>query len=350
MPTEDVILFQPDEKIDNESNKPKEVDITKIAPWASPQTLQIKNPVLRFHNEIIDFCNYIAPTEKEHQIRINSFNMIKGLIHKVLPDVSVKSFGSFETKLYLPNADIDLVVIKEDESNKTLYQKVAEVLSEQKDVFENINFITHAKVPLIKFVEKSTQISFDISFNKEDGVKQLKEVEKGLKIYPEMKYLIYILKCMLRQRELHETYQGGIGSFLLFCMILTFLRAFRKNLAAEKRLNELENVTLGEYLLKFFEFYAIKNDWSKKRVIMNDGGDIIDKNCSDSGFSLISPQDIEHDIGKSAYRIKDIFNVFKNRYLFLTNYNFQVGESIVKYLVNPSNGVFLFLKEEDSEH
>lgn len=39
------------------------------------------------------------------------------------------------------------------------------------DKYENINVIRSAKVPLIKLVEKSTQLNFDISFNKLDGVK-----------------------------------------------------------------------------------------------------------------------------------------------------------------------------------
>lgn len=45
-----------------------------------------------------------------------------------------------------------------------------------------------------------------------------------------MRYLIMVLKAILKLRDLNETYKGGIGSFLLFCMILTFLREYRKDL------------------------------------------------------------------------------------------------------------------------
>jgi len=34
-------------------------------------------------------------------------------------------FGSSKTRLYLPNADIDIVISKESENSKTLYKKVA---------------------------------------------------------------------------------------------------------------------------------------------------------------------------------------------------------------------------------
>ena len=49
-----------------------------------------------------------------------------------------------------------------------------------------------------------------------DGLKQITELQKAFDLYPEMKYMIVIIKCILRQRDLHETYSGGIGSFLLF--------------------------------------------------------------------------------------------------------------------------------------
>lgn len=60
----------------------------------------------------------------------------------------------------------------------------------------------------------------------------------------------------------------------------------------------------------------------------------------------MNPQDDNHDIGAQAFKIKDVFNVYRNRFKLITNYNFKKGESIVKYLVNPSDQVFTFLKEQ----
>lgn len=65
---------------------------------------------------------------------------------------------------------------------------------------------------------------FDIAFNQIDGVTHLKEVSKLLKQFPESKYIIMVLKVVLKQRKLNETYSGGIGSFLLFCMVLAYIR------------------------------------------------------------------------------------------------------------------------------
>lgn len=43
-----------------------------IAPWISNETKNIKNSLARFHNEIIDFYNYISPDEKTHSARLNA--------------------------------------------------------------------------------------------------------------------------------------------------------------------------------------------------------------------------------------------------------------------------------------
>mgnify|MGYP000941525270 CR=1 FL=1 len=203
------------------------------------------------------------------------------------------------------------------------------------DEYEQFQIIRSAKVPLIKLVEKSTQINFDISFNKLDGVKQIKIVESAFELYPEMRYLIIVLKVMLRQRDLHETYHGGVGSFLLFCLVLTFVREIKKDFITIGKREEIQDLLLSDMLLLLFEFYGINFDISSKAILIANGGAIIDKADRDNSLSVISPQDPTHDIGGPSFRVRDIFNVFKNRYHFLTNYNFKEGESFMQYLVDP---------------
>ena len=77
-------------------------------------------------------------------------------------------------------------------------------------MFPEINVIKSAKVPIIKVVE-AKGVQLDISFNVMDGIKQVKEAQKALETYTEMKYLIMVLKIMFKQRELHETFTGGVG-------------------------------------------------------------------------------------------------------------------------------------------
>ncbi|CAK85020.1 unnamed protein product (macronuclear) [Paramecium tetraurelia] len=316
----------------------------EITPWLSQNTASIKHPTIRFHNEIIDFYDYIIPTSEEHRRREQAIMRVETFIKEFASEVDIQAFGSFKTKLYLPNADIDVVMIDKSMSAKELYKKVAQSLMKS-DKFENVNLIANAKVPIIKFFEVESQYQFDISFNQMDGLKQIDEIRKAFTIYPEFKYLIMILKCMLKQRELNETYSGGIGSFLLFQMILAFLREIRKEAFANKKQEQLKNITLGEYILRFLEFYGQKFDYQRKRILMINGGSITNKPTPDDKFSLISPQDPDHDIGSGSFKIKEIFKIFANRFNFMSNYNFKPEESVLKYLINPSDQKFTFIKQ-----
>lgn len=84
-----------------------------------------------------------------------------------------------------------------------------------------MEYIRKSKVPLIKFNYEN--IHFDISVDKSDGIHQIKYVEKINAHYPEFKYLTFVFKCTLRIRGQGDTYTGGIGSFLLACLILVYL-------------------------------------------------------------------------------------------------------------------------------
>ena len=67
--------------------------------------------------------------------------------------MKVESFGSFKTKTYLPNSDIDLAIIKENCNEKKLFDDIYDVLIGEPDEFHQITRIRNAKVPLIKLIK-----------------------------------------------------------------------------------------------------------------------------------------------------------------------------------------------------
>ena len=56
----------------NSSNPLPYQDDEKLAPWMSKSTQKIKNTLVRFHNEIIDFANHVTPSKEEHTKREKS--------------------------------------------------------------------------------------------------------------------------------------------------------------------------------------------------------------------------------------------------------------------------------------
>jgi non-canonical poly(A) RNA polymerase PAPD5/7 len=83
----------------------------------------------------------------------------------------------------------------------------------KKDSVEFVERITSARVPIVKTKIEGEPV--DICFNEYNGLTGVDYVRGYLNKYPEVKYLVVILKYFLKQRSLNETYEGGVGSFLL---------------------------------------------------------------------------------------------------------------------------------------
>lgn len=90
--------------------------------------------------------------------------------------------------------------------------------------------------------------------------------------------------------------------------------------------------------MKLLTFYG-NFDYKKKGISMNQQKGIIKLDEKSQTFNLYSPLD-ETNIGSQSFMIKEIFYIFKNRYNYMTNHSFNLGESILKELINPSNKKF----------
>lgn len=63
------------------------------------------------HNEIVEFYNFIQPSQQEKESREKSTKKVIEFLQTKVPEAKVYIFGSYYNKLYLPNSDIDIVMI-----------------------------------------------------------------------------------------------------------------------------------------------------------------------------------------------------------------------------------------------
>jgi non-canonical poly(A) RNA polymerase PAPD5/7 len=87
-----------------------------------------------------------------------------------------------------------------------------------------LEVIANAKVPIVKFDHRESGISVDICVNNDSGLRTGKIMREFVREYPPLKPLTVVLKVFLSQRRLHETYTGGIGSFVLSIMVVSLLQ------------------------------------------------------------------------------------------------------------------------------
>lgn len=128
------------------------------------------------------------------------------------------------------------------------------------------------QVPIVKLTDLTTLVKVDISFNQCNGIKSAELIKDYIRQFPVLPKLVLVLKQFLLQRGLNETFTGGISSYSLIFMTISFLQLHpRQNMAYVKDAN------LGILLLEFFELYGRKFNYIKVGIRIKEGGSYIPK-------------------------------------------------------------------------
>ena len=130
-------------------------------------------------------------------------------------------FGSFSTGLYLPTSDIDVVIFGKWPQ---LPLGTLEHALQGSKFATDIKVLSKATVPIVKFTDSDTGLRVDISFNMNKSVCAVEFVRTQLTNFPCLRYLVFTLKQFLLLRELNEVWTGGISSYALILMCISFLQ------------------------------------------------------------------------------------------------------------------------------
>ena len=300
-------------------------------PWVNERTVQLPG-ILRLHQEILDFYNFMMPRQSEIDKVNEIFKIVKNMIKSKFPSYKVKLFGSNSTGLNLPNSDMDIVVIPNKINDKYITlnpQQELKIFNVIKGLlYSNGNFtsirLIQAKVPIIK-TKFNGKVDIDISFGRKNGYAATKIINTILNEYPAMRPLLFVLKYYMRQKGLNVTYTGGISSFCLFSLVYAYILYVKKNKEFEGE------ITLGHLLIGFFDFFAFRFNYSKVGISVRLGGFFYkrserffrDNSSSVKGDGILSLenfQNINQDIGGNCFRYDEVIDAFKNAYCKLGDF------------------------------
>lgn len=106
-------------------------------------------------------------------------------------------------------------------------------------------------------------IDISIQDIKHYGLKCVDLVKEYLKEYEALEPLIFSLKNLLKMADLNDPYKGGVSSYGLILMIVSFLQGKKdKNLQINILSNSIDN-NLGRLFVEFLHYYGVKFDNSK---------------------------------------------------------------------------------------
>jgi len=252
--------------------------------------------------------------------------------------------------MYTPTSDIDLVVMAAGAPGgvQAALRALAARLARD-GTARAIQVIAKARVPIIKFEAVPSGLAFDVSFDVANGPEAAGLVKRLAGRWAALRPLLLGLKLFLQQRDLHEVYTGGVGSYALLAMVASFLQlhasrapdaAAAVGLASPSRGRSggsrgsraaahaapLE-ANLGLLLVDFFRLYGRALNTSRVGVSCASGGAFFAKRRRGGEWfnaerhyllAVEDPQDAANDVGRNSFNVMRVRAAFDFAYQALT--------------------------------
>ena len=363
--------------------------VNQKTPWqgliASKVISDSACPLIKLHNEIVNFVKLMEPQPQEALERASLIKQVTRLVEETFGECRVEVFGSQATGLYLPSSDVDLVVhltqdsTKEKKSGKkrkrdeknlsrkqleaiemeeftkdlkqgkvstkehqaasenlSVYQRLSETLKkhhvQHSFRLSYLEVIENTRIPVVKFTHAESKVSVDVCFNQEGGVEAAKYMNTCQEQIPALRPLVFVLKYFLVSRGMNETYTGGMGSFLMQLLIVSYLQQRRReecNSGKHARLYRPNvQANLGAMLLEFLELYGVDFNYCTTGISVRYGGYYFPKGASDKAATFASegkflvavehPLETTLDVGRGAFRMLSLQRAFEAAFRTLT--------------------------------
>ncbi|KAG0560845.1 hypothetical protein M758_9G018100 [Ceratodon purpureus] len=306
-----------------------------------PTSLLTKGDVQRldletFNPQLISIYKSLIPSQEEVQKQRKFLTHLDRLVTRDWGGAKLFLFGSCANDFGVCNSDIDVCLSVDDEhsSKAELVMRMAGIL--RSDDMQNVQALTHARVPIVKFTDPDTGINCDICVNNMLAVVNSKLLHDYSQVDPRLRQLAFLVKHWAKQRQVNETYRGTLSSYAYVLMCIHFLQQRRPAIlpclqkmqptyevtvgkikcAYFDKVNTLKNFGTGnkesiaELLTCFFEYWASFHDYNHA-VISVRTGSFLSKDEKDWTrrignerhlICIEDPFEITHDLGRVVDR------------------------------------------------
>jgi non-canonical poly(A) RNA polymerase PAPD5/7 len=117
---------------------------------------------------------------------------------------------------------------------KQILYTLARILKKAQ-ITDQVTVVAKAKVPILKFVTRTVlsygrrhldlgHIPVDISINQENGLVAGSVIKRFLAEIPAIRPIVLAIKLFLSQRGINEVFTGGLGSYSVVLLVISFLQ------------------------------------------------------------------------------------------------------------------------------
>lgn len=177
-----------------------------------------------------DILALIKPVEDDRSKRLSTIQELENCIHSLasLSGASVKPFGSFVSDLYSKSGDLDLSVQLWNHSNQPINKrKKQNALREvrkallSRGVTGYMQFIPHARVPVLQYISNRFGISCDISIDNFAGRIKSKIFYWINTLDERFGDMVLLIKEWAKAQNINDPKSGSLNSYSL-CLLVLF--------------------------------------------------------------------------------------------------------------------------------
>uniref|UniRef100_A0A1A8NBL1 polynucleotide adenylyltransferase n=1 Tax=Nothobranchius rachovii TaxID=451742 RepID=A0A1A8NBL1_9TELE len=312
-----------------------------------PQGLSVTRRVFNIHLfandtlsgqmvEMFEACQQ-QPSDLEQKeiIRANLLQEIK----KWYKGARLYLTGSSMNGLACRTSDADLCLVVEQQKRSTILR----VLSRLRDVFKDLPYISttdliKAKVPILRFREKDSNVEFDLNINNTVGIRNTFLLKSYAHADARVKPLILVVKKWARHHKINDASKGTLSSYALVLMVLHYLQTLNEPVLPSLQrdhpdyfdpLMEIDSVpessssvpsycsrnksSLGELFLGFLRYYTTQFRWSELVISVREATTFLKSKSWGNRFICVEEPFDGKNVARAVYE-KAKFKVIKAQF------------------------------------
>ena len=276
--------------------------------------------IKNLQKDLKDYQEYIHEIISNKRTVINDIlEELQLTVNEVNPNYKVNLYGSYCTGLCLPWSDIDTVISHDSNHSEEFFLNKLYMKLTKKSWVISHKFIENTSVPIIKLISNDKynfHIDISVENDKHFGLKTVELVKSYMKTYPVLQPIILALKTLLNNGNLNNPYTGGLSSYGLVLMVVSFIQS---KIDTQKFNSNSPNI-LGETFLNVLGHYGIFFDFNKFIIITYPVYPIKDEQ-NDKEFNyllgsnsheliIIDPLNKQNNVAKSTFQYMNIKMAF----------------------------------------
>ncbi|KAI6646655.1 Poly(A) RNA polymerase GLD2-like [Oopsacas minuta] len=299
-------------------------------------------------SDIKEFEKLNSPSQLATNVKLEYCNFLSQQVSRSIYNPRFIVFGSSLNGFSTRSSDLDITLLIEGEE---LYQDpLRKVYRRLRKITSKISRcqLIHAKVPIVMFEDLQFGFEVDISINNDSGIRNTFLLRTYSRLDTRVRPLVIVIKEWAKANNVCNSKSGLLSSYALNLMVLFFLqhnasprvlpslqRMFPGIFNSYYTIDDIQKVGLqeicnswksentesvGELLIKFFEFYSML-DFREKLISIRTGSihqrPVWDSARGYKGYINIEEPYTLDNAARSVYlliRCKEIISEFKRKH------------------------------------